>query len=140
MNKFRQNITSIILASALLFTGNFAFAVSHLDCMVDNMAHHECEMECCKESDCCPEESETSDFAAVKITSNDNCCDVHVEQAAEQDNAIVLPVVSLDKLKSGLLKSTEAAPETEYIQNYTKLFTHKFQTTNIYLSVSNLRI
>ena len=122
----------------MLFTGNFAFAVTHLDCMVDDMAHHECEMECCKEGDCCNEESEASDFA-VKITSDDNCCDVHIEQAAEQDNATITITKTPEKLKYQSLK-TDLTADNTYSSEYFGLITHKFKTTNIYLSVSNLRI
>jgi hypothetical protein len=35
----------------MLFSGNFAFAVSHIECSMDEAAHHKCKMECPNEKE-----------------------------------------------------------------------------------------
>ncbi len=122
----------------MLFTGNFAFAVTHLDCMADNNAHHKCEMECCIEGDCCPDEEITNSATGAMITGN-SCCEVHIEQAVLQDDAILLITKTPDNRKFETLK-TGLSVQQDYKQDFTRLTTHRFKTTNIYLSVSNLRI
>jgi len=127
VNKIRQNIVTVFLVATMLFTGNFAFAIAPLDC----------EMECCEANSC--EIEENADSVATPVFSNDNCCVVYIEQAVEQDHAILLIAKNFnnpnyENFKIGLT----ILPE--YKQDYIRLITHKFKTTNIYLSVSNLRI
>jgi hypothetical protein len=136
LKAFRQNIIIYLLSAAVLFTGNFALAVTHLDCIMEEEAHHKCEMECCAQSDCC--ESETNEQGAPEITA-EGCCEVHIEQAVHQDYTLPLISKNPDKLKYEIAKSGISS-ECEFKTAYFSLVTHQFKTTNIYLSVSNLRI
>lgn len=122
----------------MLLTGNFAYAVTHLDCIVDDVTHHECEMECCKEGNCCSTEEEQTNLAE-SLASDDMCCEVHIEQAIEQDYAVLLIEKTTEKqFKSSAVTASVTSIQSK--QDYTNLITHRFKTTNIYLSVSNLRI
>lgn len=137
MKAFRQNITIYLLSAAVLFTGNFAFALSHLDCIMEEEAHHKCEMECCAQGDCC--ESEAAEQTSAATISGDKCCEVHIEQAVHQNYTLPLLTKNPDKLKYEIAKSGFSS-ECEFKTGYFSIVTHQFKTTNIYLSVSNLRI
>jgi hypothetical protein len=137
VNKIRQNTVSIFLVIAMLFTGNFAFAISHIDCMVEETTHYTCEMECCQEDDCC-DSGENSNSEAV-ILSGDNCCEVHIEQAVEQDYALLLIAKTTEKQKYETLKA-DLNIQSAHKPDYNGSITYKFISTNIYLAVSNLRI
>jgi hypothetical protein len=90
-------------------------------------------MECCQQSDCCSEEEK-----AVEIKDDDGCCDVHVEQSTETEYP--LPVINntVEKIKTEPLKINYSASELSS-ENFS-LTSHKFKTSYIYLTVSNLRI
>jgi hypothetical protein len=137
VNKIRQNITALFLAAAMLVSGNFAFAVTHLGCMVEESTHHTCEMECCEEGDCC--EGESSNFSPAAITADDNCCEVHVEQASYLDYTIPLSVKNTDVSKNVQLKS-DISSDVQYKTCLTASVYHNIKPQNIYLTVLNLRI
>lgn len=123
----------------MLTSGNFAYAVTHLDCIVDDgFAHHKCEMECCQESDCCGQEEQQA-YSGESITEDGSCCEVHIEQAIEQDFAILQAANTSENIKTDIL-AVNSNSVTEYKSEYIRVITHRFKTTNIYLSVSNLRI
>jgi hypothetical protein len=136
LNRIRKNTIIYTIAAAMLFSGNFAFAVSHIECSMDEAAHHKCKKECCQESDCCAEN--TGNLAGIEaVFSDDICCEVHVEQAVEQDYAVLIFVKTFDNVKHDGLK-TESGIQPAF--KPVKIITHKPETVNIYLSVSNLRI
>lgn len=134
VQNLRKNIVSIILTAVLLTSGNFAFAVSHADCFSDETGHHKCEMECCKEGDCCAE-----DGKAVEITDQSGgCCETHIEQAVEQEDAVLIVNNKVDIQKLSLC--TPGICISIYSSEDFSVITHKFKTTNIPIVVSNLRI
>jgi hypothetical protein len=135
VSKFRKNIIPILLSAVLLTTGNFALAISHADCFSDESGHHKCGMECCKEGDCCTEEQGT-----VKITDeNGSCCETHVEQSAEQDNALLNVNGKNENIKQSF-QFFSLYSLVSYSSGDFSVITHKFKTTNIPVAVSNLRI
>ena len=115
----------------MLFTGNFAYALTF----------EKCEMECCGEKSCCDDGTEeTSGNNAVKITSvEDTCCEVYIEQAVEPDHATLIVTKTTNNPNSEAVK-IGITVHVDHQQDYTRAITHKFRTSNIYLSVSNLRI
>lgn len=124
--------------AALVFTGNFAYALSHLDCVVEESTHHTCQEECCATSDCCEEESAPGFMESVTISS-EKCCEVHISQAQPQNSAILTLAKNTDNVKTSFVKS-EVSVHSESIQVFTQLPQYKISSQNIYLSVSNLRI
>lgn len=119
---------SLVLAAAMLFTGNFIYAFTPTGC----------EMECCKEKNS-SKSKEILNSDAVFIVNDDNCCDVYIEQAVEQDHAILIITKTINNPNTEAVKMS-ISEQPEYKQDYTRSLTHKYKTTNIYLSVSNLRI
>jgi hypothetical protein len=93
-------------------------------------------MECCVQSDCC--EGELSIVQTETISSNDGCCVVHIEEASVQN--FVLPVITLNSDKSKIHFNVSVLPVELFSGNAFIPVTHKLKTTNIYLTVSNLRI
>lgn len=134
MKRIRK-ISSYLVTAAMLVSGNFSFALTHIDCIIDQTAHHKCEMECCKESDCC---EPVENFAKESIADDVTCCEVHVEEAAEPDFAVLHLGSPNDYSKTEILKGLDVI--IDHKREFTRLITHKLKTTNIYLSVSNLRI
>lgn len=118
----------------MLTSGNFAYAVSHSDCLSDETGHHKCEMECCIEKDCFTEDQK----AAAITDESSGCCQTHIEKAVEQEDAVLIvnktgdvqkhPVCSL-----GVCISIFSSLDFSVV-------THKFKTTNIPVEFSNLRI
>lgn len=71
--------------------------------------------------------------------SSEKCCEVHIDEARAQDYAVLLISKSLDKAKYGFVKS-DIKSHIEVRQAFTILPVQKISSTDIYLSVSNLRI
>lgn len=139
MNNLRKKIPAILVLITLIFSGNFSYALTHIDCLIDNgIAHHKCEMECCKESDCCGEEEPALPGELIASDEN-NCCTVHFDQAVQHDDAILIAAKTSDNIKTDVLKADDGLASI-YSSEYFKVITHRFKTTNIYLTVSNLRI
>jgi hypothetical protein len=134
LNYFR-NIISLFTALVMLAGGNFIYAVAHGDCVQVEGGYISCEMECCKENPCLDDLLDKTE--KIKDDSK-SCCQLHIEQAVEQD--ITMPVISKT---SELTKIILAAPELQLTSIDTfgsPQVIHKFKTTNIFLTVSNLRI
>lgn len=126
------------MAVVLFSTGNFSYAVSHMDCIIGvGLAHHECEMECCVESDCCT--GEELPESAVESIGSEKCCEIHIDQAGPQDYAILQFAKTNEIVKTNPLNTADVFISKKNSE-YFNIFTHRFKTTNIYLSVSNLRI
>jgi len=114
---------------------NFAYALATWDCIRVDNGYITCEMECCKENPCLDDESK--DIPVIKDDSK-SCCQVHVEQSTEQD--ISMPVLNKT---FDISKFIIAAAELKLISTDSfgsRQVIHKFKTTNIFLTVSNLRI
>jgi hypothetical protein len=119
----------------VLTSGDFAFALSHSDCFSGESGHHKCEMECCTEADCCAEEQGT-----IQITDDsDGCCETHIEQAVEQDLAVLL-INKVSEYQSQSERSFSINELNDYVSYDYSVLTHKFKTSNIFLELSNLRI
>ncbi len=134
MNYFR-NIISLVTAFIMLAGGNFAYAIATWDCTRVNNGYITCEMDCCKENPCLEEEAK--DVHVIKDDSK-SCCQLHIEQSVEQE--LSMPVINKT---SELSKFIIAAPELQLTSIDTfgsRQVIHKFKTTNIFLTVSNLRI
>ncbi|MEO8514917.1 MAG: hypothetical protein ABI543_15265 [Ignavibacteria bacterium] len=135
MKKYIKNITSIFIAFILLSGGNFAFAISHGDCIFVNHGYITCEMECCDEVPC--EDEAQSGIVVIKDDSK-SCCEVHLEQSMEQD--ITMPVIAK---KQDLSKTLiiNLSPAAVFFQSTGIMpVIHKFKTSNILLFTSILRI
>lgn len=136
LNKVRRNISVFILSFVLLTSGNFAFAVSHLECIGDEAGHHKCEMECCQKDDCCTGEGGQK---AVEIKDeNGSCCEVHIEKSMEQD--ITLPVITAGPEKNNIEFIVLTLKPHILNSQFFPVIIHKLKTTNIFLTISNLRI
>lgn len=94
-------------------------------------------MECCQQSDCC-EPDHAITVSPETLSDNDECCVVHIEEAAEQD--FVLPVITVNTEKNKIHFIGTILPAKLSSGNVILPVTHKLKTTNIYLTVSNLRI
>jgi len=94
-------------------------------------------MECCQQSECCKEDP-ASDVTPQILNDNDGCCVVHIEEASVQN--FVLPVITLNSDKSKIHFNVYVLPIELFSGNAFIPVTHKLKTTNIYLTVSNLRI
>ncbi len=117
----------------MLFSGNFAYALSHASCKSDENIHHKCEEDCCEESDCF-----TGDDRVVKFETSGGCCEVHIEKSIEQD--FTLPVVNNSKVQLKQEYFTINYPLAEFKPVYYELIFLWFKTNNIYLSISSLLI
>ncbi len=136
MKSFKNTAISVLLAVLIPVTGNFAVAFMHLQCRINDSSHSTCEMECCAEDSCC----EVEDESAVKITDeNGSCCETHIEQAVEQDNAVLVINNPGDNLKYSVRTFTLCSDNILCSEGFSEI-THKFKTTNIPIEFSNLRI
>lgn len=137
MNKLRKNTISLLLSLVILCGGNFTFALSHFDCTSSNNVHHKCIMECCKQSDCCEPELAIT-VSPETLSDNNGCCIVHIEESAEHD--LVLRVLAAGTEKNKISFIGSILPIELLSDNSILPVTRKLKTTNIYLTVSNLRI
>lgn len=134
MKNYIRNISRIFIALVMLSGGNFAYALAHGDCIINSNGHQTCEMECCKESDCCKDDSKT---VLIKDVGN-SCCVVHTEQSLEQDYR--MPIISQKpELAKAFFNTIDVTDNISTSIRYIQV-SHKFITTNIFLTVSNLRI
>lgn len=138
MSKIRQNIIVFFLAAALVFTGNFAYALSHMECVVEESTHHACEDDCCATTSCCDEESAPGFMESLTLSS-EKCCEVHIIEAQPQNFAVITFNKAADNIKTGFVKS-EISVHIESLRSFAELPAYKISSNNIYLSVSNLRI
>jgi hypothetical protein len=137
LNKFRKNIISLLLSLVIFSGGNFAFAISHFDCTTSNDIHLKCEMECCQQSDCCKQDPASAVSPEI-LSDNDGCCVIHIEEASAQN--LVLPVIKLNSDKNKIYLNVSVLPAEMLLGKTFIPVTQKFKTSNIYLTVSNLRI
>jgi hypothetical protein len=136
MDKLRINIIRLTLSLLILMTGNFTYAITHLDCEIDNDLHRLCEMECCSESACF--ESENYEIS-VNVSDDKKCCEIHEDKTIEADHSLPPVKQFTEKVKFGNtftnIKSSISATPNSFC-----LITYKLKSTNIYLTVSSLRI
>lgn len=94
-------------------------------------------MKCCEESDCCLQETAAGNTPEI-LKDNDGCCVVHIEEASVQN--FVLPVIGASAEKIKMHFNVSVLPAELFSGNSFTPLTEKFKTSNIYLTVSNLRI
>jgi hypothetical protein len=120
----------------MLSGGNFAWAVSHSDCITVKNGYITCEMECCKDTPC------LDDFEKKPVQISDDsdpCCKLHYEQSTEQDFTMPVlnsPIPEKNKQFVSVIQSYTCSFSSDYFP----LVTHKLKTSNIILTISNLRI
>ncbi|MCC6865523.1 MAG: hypothetical protein IT280_05125 [Ignavibacteria bacterium] len=132
--KYFRNIISVFAAFILLTGGNFAYALAHSDCILVDEGYITCEMECCKKNPCI---EDFKDIPVIKDNSK-SCCQLHIEQTVEQD--ITMPVVTKTADISKFIFSEHELNLTSIDIVGSPQVIHKFKTSNIFLTVSNLRI
>lgn len=94
-------------------------------------------MECCIQSNCC--ELELSITVSPEILSdNEGCCIIHIEEVSAQN--FVLPVIKLNSDKNKIYFNVSVLPIELISGNAIIPVTQKLKTSDIYLTVSNLRI
>ncbi len=136
MKNYFKNITSVILSLLLLSGGNFAFALTHGDCIIVSNEHSTCEMECCLEIPCGDEENNGE--VQIKDVSY-LCCNVHIEQNMQQDY-YTMPLISKTTYPAKIILFSTINSQNFNSLNVPILIIQNFKTTNIFLVVSNLRI
>jgi hypothetical protein len=136
MKKLRINIIRFILSLLILMMGNFSYAITHLDCEIDNDLHRLCETECCSESACFEIENYES---SVNFSDDKKCCEIHEDKKIEADHSFppVKQFTEKVKIENTFTNIKSSISETP---NSFSLITHKLKTTNIYLTISSLRI
>ncbi len=135
MLKYFRNIISILTAIVMLAGGNFIYAIAHGDCVQVAGGYISCEMECCKESPCIEDLLDKTE--KIKDDSR-SCCQLHIEQSVEQE--LTMPVPNKTSELSKVLFSAPVLITTTEDTSGSPQVIHKFKTTNIFLTVSNLRI
>ncbi len=135
LKKNFKNIISILTAFILLSGGNFAYAVSHIDCIFINNGYITCEMDCCKEDPCADDEN--SSKVIIKDDSK-SCCQVHIEKSMEQDVSLPVLIKKTENTKVFFFSLISAVTVNESAGFIPVI--HKFKTSNILLTTSVLRI
>ena len=136
LKKLGNKAVSAFLALIILIMGNFSYALGHIDCIIGHEMHLECEMECCEESAGCFEEQNSS----VELTDeNGGCCDTHVEQSKEKDDAVPIVIKPKHNLRHSTGLFNIHLSNLNCVQAFC-MITHKFKFTDTIVAFSILRI
>jgi len=119
----------------ILLTGNISYAVSHLDCAIEEDIHHKCSSNCCEMDETCESSEKDSND---KNTVEKDCCDIHESDQPNHQYTFPASINVISNLFPEVYTTSENPVITE-LQGFTYAIL-KFDSSNIYLSVSNLRI
>jgi hypothetical protein len=135
MKKIIRKISAFAIALLILFTGNFAYAVIHNDCINENDLHYTCESECCSEEQC----SDGNGTKQIVKQENENgCCEIHDAKVLHHEYTPVLSY-SVEKVKFIAIGANIISLLGEPTLNFASVF-YNLSSTDILIHISTLRI